>query len=106
MKPTDTITNLYNHHLWANLRLLEWCKQLTSDQMQAKVMGTFGSIQETLEHIVRAEKSYVSRISTGQPYRHPPDAAPITIEDMLDLIGRDADARIRDFDPHHISPCP
>ena len=86
MKPTDTITNLYNHHLWANLRLLESCGQLTREQLQANLNGTYGSIQETLEHIVRAEKSYVSRISTGQSYRHPADAAPMTIADMLESV--------------------
>ena len=86
MKPTDTIKNLYNHHLWANLRLLESCHQLTNEQLQAKVNGTFGSIQETLEHIVRAEKSYASRISTGQPYLHLPAAAPMAIADMIESI--------------------
>ena len=84
MRPTEPIINIFNHHLWANLRLLDSCNQLTIEQMQAKVIGTFGSIQETLEHIVRAERSYFSRISTGQPYRHPPDAAPMTIADMLE----------------------
>jgi uncharacterized damage-inducible protein DinB len=84
MKPTDPLTHLFDHHLWANLRLLESCQQLTGEQLQANLTGTFGSIQETLEHIVRAEKSYLSRISTGQPYRHPPDAAPMTIADMLE----------------------
>ena len=86
MKTTDTITNLFNHHLWANLRLLESCKQLTSEQLQSKTIGTFGSVQETLEHIVRAEKSYLSRISTGQPYLHSPAAAPMTIADMIESI--------------------
>ena len=86
MKPTDTITNLYNHHLWTNLRLLESCKQLTSEQLQAKVIGTFGYIQETLEHVVRAEKSYLSRISTGQPYLHSPAAASMTIADMIESV--------------------
>ena len=84
MKPTDTITNIYNHHLWANIRLLESCKQLTSEQLLAKSIGTFGSIQETLEHIIRAEKSYISRISTGQPYLHSPATVPMTIADMIE----------------------
>ena len=83
MKPTDTITYLYHHHLWANIRLLESCKQLTSEQLQSNLTGTFGSIQETLEHIIRAEKSYISRISTGKPYLHSPAAVPMTIADMI-----------------------
>ena len=86
MIPTGPITNLYNHHLWANLRLLEHCQQLNSEQMQVKLTGTYGSIQETLEHIVRAEKSYFSRISTGKPYQHSPDRKSMTIAEMLESV--------------------
>jgi uncharacterized damage-inducible protein DinB len=84
MKSTDAITNLYNHHLWANLRLLESCQQLTREQLQANLTGTYGSIQETLEHIIRAEKSYFSRISTGQPYRHPSGSKSMTIPELME----------------------
>ena len=84
MKPTEPLTNLFNHHLWANLRLFERCAALNSEQLNATILGTYGSIQETLEHIVRAERSYFARISTGKPYQHPPDAGPMTIAEMID----------------------
>jgi uncharacterized damage-inducible protein DinB len=82
MKPTDTLTTLFQHNQWANLRLLERCTQLTSEQLEVAVPGTYGSILDTLQHIVRAEKSYFSRISTGQLYRHPADAPPMTMTEM------------------------
>lgn len=85
MKPTDSLTTLFNHHLWANLLLLEQCAELTNEQLDASVSGTFGSIRDTLEHIVTAEQSYLSRISTGQPYRRPEDAPPLTIAEMTEL---------------------
>lgn len=84
MKPTDTLTTLFSHHLWANLRLLEQCAELTGEQLEATISGAFGSIHATLQHIVRAEQSYFSRISTGQLYPHPKDAPPMTIAEMME----------------------
>ena len=86
MKPTDTITTLFAHNLWANLLLLERCAELTSEQLDATIVGGFGSIQDTLEHIVTAEQSYFSRISTGQPRYHSDDAAPLIIAEMEELL--------------------
>ncbi len=82
MKPTDTLTTLFSHHLWANLRLLEQCAELTNEQLNATVSGAYGSIHDTLQHIVTAEQSYFSRISTGQPYAWPKDVPPMTIDEM------------------------
>jgi uncharacterized damage-inducible protein DinB len=84
MKPTDPLTTLFSHNLWANLRLLERCAGLTSEQLEATIAGTFGTIRHTLEHIVNSEKSYFSRISTGQPYPHPKDAPPLSIAEMVE----------------------
>jgi uncharacterized damage-inducible protein DinB len=86
MNPDDTLTTLFRHNLWANLRLLERCAELTSEQMEARIPGSQGSIHETLEHIVTAEQSYFSRISTGQPHRHPEEAPPMTIAAMMDAV--------------------
>ncbi len=84
MKPADTVTTLFRHHLWANLRLLERCAELTSEQLDASISGAYGSIHDTLQHIVRSEQSYFSRISTGQPRRFPEDVPPMTIAEMLE----------------------
>jgi len=86
MKPTDTLTTLFNHHLWANLRLLEHCAELTPEQLEATAVGGYGSIRQTLEHIVTAERSYLSRISTGQPFRRPKDAPPLTLAEMVESV--------------------
>jgi uncharacterized damage-inducible protein DinB len=84
MKPIDTLTTLFSHNLWANVRLLERCAELSSEQLDAAIPGTFGSIRDTLQHIVTAEQSYFSRISTGQPYRRPQGAPPMTLAEMVD----------------------
>lgn len=84
MQPADPLTTLFRHHLWANLRLLERCATLTSDQLEATSAGAFGSIHATLHHIVTSEQSYFSRISTGQPRRYPDDAPLLTLAEMVE----------------------
>ncbi len=82
MNPTDTLTTLFGHNQWANLRLLELCATLSDEQLDATIIGVYGNIRSTLQHIVVAERSYLLRISTGQPYRRPEGAPPLTIAEM------------------------
>ena len=86
MSKSNTLETLFNHNLWANQQLLECCIDLTDDQLKASVIGTYGSIQETLEHIVGSEQAYFIRISTGKQYRRPPDPPAWTIKEMEDLL--------------------
>lgn len=86
MKATDTLTTLFSHHLWANLRLLEQCAALTAEQLDTSIPGSRGSIHDTLQHIVTAEQSYFSRISTGQPSGRAQDAPPLTMAEMRESV--------------------
>lgn len=86
MKSVDTLTNLFSHNLWANMRLLRRCNELTEEQLAASIPGSRGSVRDTLGHIVTAEQGYLSRISTGQRLRRPEDAPPLTIPEMIESI--------------------
>jgi uncharacterized damage-inducible protein DinB len=86
MKPTDTLTTLFSHHLWANLRLLERCAVLTDEQLDAAIPGSYGSIYDTLRHIVTSEQSYFSRISTGQRHSRPDNEPPMTMDEMAESL--------------------
>ncbi len=86
MESADTLTTLFSHNLWANLRLLERCSELTREQLAASIPGSRGSIRDTLEHIATSERGYYSRISTGQRYRSPEDERPMTIAEMMDSL--------------------
>ncbi len=88
MKPTDTLTTLFGHHLWANLVLFERCADLTPEQLDATIPGAFGTIAVTMEHIVRSEQSYFSRISTGKPLIRPENPPPLTMTEMLESLRR------------------
>ncbi len=88
MKFGDTLTTLFSHHLWANLCLFEACAGLTAEQLASRIPGSYGSIEDTLQHIVTSEQSYFSRISTGKRLNRPDDAPPLTMAEMLDSLRR------------------
>jgi len=82
MQPYPLLETLFRHHLWANLQLLATCATLSDEQLQSTMIGVYGSLGDTLQHLVRAERSYFSRISTGQPFRPVENEAPLTFDEM------------------------
>ncbi len=66
----------FSHNLWANLRLIDFCESLEGTQLDVLAPGTFGSIRDTLAHIVRCEKWYVNLLSDQQPEHPLPDVFP------------------------------
>jgi uncharacterized damage-inducible protein DinB len=66
---TSVLTTLFAHNTWANLKLLGFCERLSDGQLDATAIGCFGSIRDTLVHIVGAEVSYVERVNGKLPPR-------------------------------------
>src|ERR687888_1202692 len=64
---TSVLTTLFAHNTWANLKLLDFCERLSDEQLDATAIGGFGSIRDTLRHIVGAEVSYVERVNGKLP---------------------------------------
>jgi uncharacterized damage-inducible protein DinB len=63
----SVLTTLFAHNLWANLKLLSFCEGLSDEHLGATAIGGFGSIRDTLLHIVGAEVSYVERVNGRLP---------------------------------------
>lgn len=59
------LADAFGHNAWATLRVIDACAQLTSDQLATTVHGTYGSILETLRHVVGSDAYYVSVINGG-----------------------------------------
>jgi uncharacterized damage-inducible protein DinB len=57
------LVELFKHNLWANLRILDSCANLTDEQLDTLVPGTYGNIRSTLLHIFGAEERYVARLA-------------------------------------------
>jgi|SRR5579863_3906735 len=61
------LTHFFQQNLWANLRLLDECANLTDAQLDATLDGTYGSIRVTLMHIFAGEESYVQHFTGRRP---------------------------------------
>ncbi len=64
---TTGLPNFFKYNLWANLRLLDACAQLSDEQLDATTIGTFGSVREILMHIFAAEEGYVRSFTGTTP---------------------------------------
>lgn len=61
--------DLAGHHAWATAQLLAFCRGLDEPALEATAPGTYGTIIETLRHLVDAEASYVYRLTNAWPAR-------------------------------------
>jgi uncharacterized damage-inducible protein DinB len=57
----EMLRDLFRHHAWATADLMDYCAQLTPEQLSGSVPGTRGPIVETLEHLVAADQRYKRR---------------------------------------------
>lgn len=61
------LADLFAYNRWANLRLLDACATLTDAQLDATSQGTFGSVRETLMHMLTSEEGYTRRYAFTGP---------------------------------------
>jgi uncharacterized damage-inducible protein DinB len=60
------LADAFGHHVWATLRLIDACLPLTDEQLGTTVPGTFGSILDTIRHLVGSDCSYLELLSGGK----------------------------------------
>ncbi len=59
------LADAFGHHVWASLRVIDACIALPPGQLSTTVPGTFGSILDTVRHLVGADRSYLALLSGG-----------------------------------------
>jgi uncharacterized damage-inducible protein DinB len=59
------MADAFAHHVWATLRLIDTCQALTPEQLSTGVPGTYGSILDTLGHLVGADRWYLVTLTGG-----------------------------------------
>jgi uncharacterized damage-inducible protein DinB len=64
--PRSLLADPFAHHVWATLRLVDSCLALSPEQLETAVPGTYGSIIETVRHLVGADAAYLSLLSDGR----------------------------------------
>lgn len=69
----------FGHHVWATLRLIDVCLALGPEQLGIAVPGTYGSILDTLRHVVGSDSWYLFTINGVRSL--------LIEEDHTDLLG-------------------
>lgn len=65
MKPQDYLLAQARNNAWANYRLLQACKGLTQEALEAPRTGFFPSLLATLNHILIVDWFYVDALEGG-----------------------------------------
>lgn len=63
------MTDAFSHHVWATLELIDACLPLSADQLATAVPGTYGSILDTMRHLVGADAQYLNLLTDGRVAR-------------------------------------
>jgi uncharacterized damage-inducible protein DinB len=109
----DVVGEFFKHNTMMNRRLLEACRALTPEQLEATATGTYGSIGATLVHIANAQVSYSSRflgIERSAPVAEDPfpgfgavterfDLGDARLEEAASKAGEDHQVQVTGDDP-------
>lgn len=93
-----TLLELFRHKTWATLRLIELCQGLDDEHLDATIPGTYGTIRDTLRHIVESEEGYYSQLTRAR-FRTKEEAAafarpkqlpegPVPLQELAERIRR------------------
>jgi uncharacterized damage-inducible protein DinB len=61
---SGTLLELFRHKTWATLQLINYCRELSDEDLDATIPGVFGTIRETLQHLVDSEEGYFRIVTT------------------------------------------
>jgi uncharacterized damage-inducible protein DinB len=80
---SQTLLELLRHKTWATLRLIEYCQKLADEHLDATIPGTFGTIRQTLRHLVGADEGYFSILTRRRLSEPLPDGV-VKLDDLPD----------------------
>ena len=66
-QPETTLTELIRYNNWASQQVLETCQKLGEDQLATPIPGAYGTIRDTLTHMITSEASYVRLLTGSRP---------------------------------------
>jgi uncharacterized damage-inducible protein DinB len=83
------LADAFGHHVWASLRVLDCCAALDEAQLATIVPGTYGSIIETIRHLVDGDVFYLDvLLGRHEPFdKHASDIA--TLRAVMAAHGAD-----------------
>jgi uncharacterized damage-inducible protein DinB len=84
------LEDAFEHHVWATMRVIDTCLTLSPEQLQTGVPGTYGSILETMRHMVGSDSWYLFDITGDRARRI--EEEDMDLQDLRAVIERDGTA--------------
>jgi uncharacterized damage-inducible protein DinB len=102
----ENVRSLFDYNAWANHRMLEGCDALDADQFLEPLGGSFGSVRNTVAHIMDVEWLYLERWQGRAPSSFPkaenyPDL--LHIRERWRQIERDTDIYLKNLSEKDLS---
>ena len=72
----------FRHNAWATLRLVEFCREIDPNLLDASEPGTYGPIKEILAHVVGSDEILAAMVE-GVP-RHTPSPRYTSLDDLVE----------------------
>lgn len=76
---------MFTYNLWANTTLIDFCSQLTEEQLAIKVDGVYDRIRPTLKHLLWAEGHYAKHLTGQLPWPADTNWNNLTFEQMQEI---------------------
>lgn len=86
--------NLYRHHRWSNLTLIDFLSTLTEEQLEYTAPGVYGDSLSTIRHIVSSDADYVRIIPDAPDVPQIGDDGPFEGWDELRRVADAADTAL------------
>lgn len=84
---SESLVEMFKHNASANQCLFEACEGLSDAQLDATVAGTYGSIRNTLMHIVGNQERYVAALAESGPVTVIRESEPFPgVADLRDAV--------------------
>jgi len=81
------MADAFEHHVWATIRLIDACLPLTPEQLAAAVPGTYGSILDTMRHLLEGDAGYLYFLTRDRAFALDRDA--MVLAELRSEIERD-----------------
>ena len=76
----------FAHHVWATLRVVDACLELSPEQLDATVIGTRGPVLETVRHLVESDAFDLFVLTGDRAYNV--DAEGLSLADLRGVMER------------------
>jgi uncharacterized damage-inducible protein DinB len=84
----DDIVALFAYDHWANRKVLDACRKLTSEQYVAEPVPGWSSVRSTISHIALATEFNLRTLAGDRDDRIPTEAELVTVDDVAQLLER------------------